>query len=94
MNNKKELNEVAYVVGKENARCFVFSIIVNPGVAYEVNGSVVRNVFKSERLEVELIRHEVLNVKCSRNSEVTVPFNVNIVCFFSRTQGWQRYLPP
>jgi len=85
--------EVAYVVGKENAITLVLFRIVDPRVAYEVNGSVVGNVFESERLKVELILHEILDVKCSRNSKISVPIEANIVCFFTRSQGWQRYLP-
>ena len=52
---------------------------------------MVWNVFKSQSKEEELSLHEILDVKCSWNSHLTIiPFEMNSECRLPCSQCWQR----
>lgn len=80
---------MVYLVCKENAVTFVFFGIVNPWVAKEVDGSMVRNVFKSQTHKEKLSLHKILDIKCSRNSTPIIPFKINFECRLACSQSWQ-----
>lgn len=55
----------------------------------EVEASLVWNTFKSQAHKVELSCDKVVDIKCSRDSEVTVMIKIDVEGRLARCQGWQ-----
>ena len=49
---------------------------------------MVWNIFKGQTYKEEFSCHVILNIKCSWNSHITIPFKMNIICRLSCSQNW------
>lgn len=72
-----------YLVREEYAVVLVTVSWVNPGIADKMNPTVARNMFQSDRLEVELAMVMVPDDESPRDTRMLVPIECNSESSFS-----------